>query len=110
MSAASLILCTCSTQAEATAIARTLVEERLAACVNLVPQVESIYRWQGEIETSQEVLLLIKSSTAMFPLLRDRIQQLHSYDTPEVLAVAIGDGSPKYLTWLLDQVSVRSSE
>lgn len=99
-----ILLCTCGTHDEALTIANSLVEARLAACVNVLPPVQSIYRWQGKVETAQEVLLLIKTTQERFPAIRDRITQLHSYDTPEIIAIPIVDGSEKYLAWLRDQV------
>ncbi len=85
-------------------IGEVLVDERLAACVNVLPAIQSIYRWQGNVERAQEVLLLIKSTGERFPALRERIEQVHSYDTPEIIAVPITEGSEKYLTWLGAQV------
>ena len=99
-----IIFCTCGTHDEALTIANSLVEARLAACVNVLPPVQSIYRWQGKVETAQEVLLLIKTTQERFPAIRDRIKQLHSYDTPEIIGMPIVDGSEKYLAWLRDQV------
>ena len=100
MTDALIVFCTCSSHAEASKIARSLVSKGAAPCVNIVPAVESVYRWQGEIETSPEILLLIKTTRALFPALREAILQLHSYDTPEIIAVPVADGSPKYLEWL----------
>jgi periplasmic divalent cation tolerance protein len=99
-----VILCTCDNAEEAKRLARALVEEQLAACINIVPGVESVYRWEGRIGTSQELLLIIKSTDAKFSALRDRIQALHSYDTPEIIALPITGGSEKYLSWLREQV------
>lgn len=95
-----VVLCTCKDQAEAQRIAEALVESRLAACVNLLGGIKSIYRWQGAVETAHEVLLLIKSTTARFDELRARITELHSYDTPEIIALPITAGSEKYLNWI----------
>jgi periplasmic divalent cation tolerance protein len=99
-----VVLCTCSSMEEGRRIARLLVEGRVAACVNIVPGVESIYRWQDAVETAQETLLAIKTTAAVFPALRERILEIHSYDVPEVLAISIVDGSAKYLGWLGEQV------
>jgi periplasmic divalent cation tolerance protein len=104
MTDALIILCSCGTYEEALTIGRSLVEARLAACVNLVPSIHSIYRWQGTVQTAQEVLLLIKTTQERFPALRDRITQLHTYDTPEIVAIPVAEGSDKYLGWLRDQV------
>jgi periplasmic divalent cation tolerance protein len=100
-----IVLSTAATQEEAGKIARTLVERKLAACVNIIPQVESIYRWQGKVESSQEWLLLIKTNAEQFSSVRDAIRDLHSYDLPECIAINIEDGSPEYLKWLAEQVS-----
>ena len=108
-----VILCTCSNAAEAESIAHALVEERLAACVTLLGGVRSIYRWQDNVEVAQEVLLLVKSTRERVPFLCARIEQLHSYEVPEIISLPIAEGSGKYLAWLADQVdagSLRSSE
>ena len=97
-----IVLSTAGSEEEARKIARELVERQLAACVNIVPQVESIYRWQGKVETAREWLLLIKTTAERFEQVRDAIRELHSYDVPECVAVAIEDGSPDYLRWLGD--------
>ncbi|MGI8961964.1 MAG: divalent-cation tolerance protein CutA [Bryobacteraceae bacterium] len=104
MTGAVIIFCSCGTQDEALIIADSLVEARLAACVNVLPSVQSIYRWQGKVETAQEVLLIIKTTQQRFPAVRDRITQLHAYDTPEIIAMPVIDGSDKYLAWLREQV------
>lgn len=95
-----VVLSTCSTAEEAARIGRQLVEKRLAACVNVVPGARSIYRWKDEIEDAPESLLIIKSRRGLFDALRAEIEKLHSYEVPEVAAVAIVEGSPGYLTWL----------
>src|SRR5258708_11108637 len=95
-----IVLSTAGSEEEARKIARYLVDHRLAACVNIVPQVESIYRWQGTIESVREWLLLIKTTVEQFEKVRDAISELHSYDLPECIAVEIEDGSPEYLRWL----------
>jgi periplasmic divalent cation tolerance protein len=97
-----IVLSTAGSQEEARRVAHHLVERKLAACVNIVPQVESIYRWQGKIESASEWLLLIKTTAEQFEKVRDAIRELHSYDLPECIAVAIEDGSPEYLRWLAD--------
>lgn len=99
-----IVLTTAGTKEDALKIARALVERRLAACVNMVPQVESVYRWQGKIEESMEWLLLIKTTAAMFPRVRETIREVHSYDLPECVCLAIEDGSAEYLQWLGEQV------
>jgi len=99
-----IVFCTCAEQDEAARIATALVEERLAACVNVLPAIESIYRWQAAVERATEILLLIKTTQAQLEALRDRIQFLHSYDTPEIIAVPVVGGSERYLDWLREQV------
>jgi periplasmic divalent cation tolerance protein len=99
-----LLLTTAGSEDEAHRIARHLVANRLAACVNLIPQVESIYRWEGKVESAREWLLLIKTTAHAFPEVRDAIQELHSYEVPECVAVAIEDGSVPYLKWLSEAV------
>jgi periplasmic divalent cation tolerance protein len=89
MSDKQIVLTTTGSEEEARKIARALVDRRLAACVNIVPQIESIYRWQEKIDESREWLLLIKTSTDLFPAVRDAIRELHSYDLPECIAVNI---------------------
>ncbi len=95
-----VVLSACADTAEAEGIARALVEKRLAACVNILPGVRSIYRWRGAIEESPECLLIIKSRRELFDQLRGEIEKLHSYEVPEVLALAVTEGSPAYLIWL----------
>jgi periplasmic divalent cation tolerance protein len=95
-----VVLTNCGSADEAERIARSLVEKRLAACVNVMPTVRSFYRWKGVIEDEQESLLVIKSSRALFDELRAEIEKLHSYEVPEVIAVPIVDGSEGYLEWL----------
>lgn len=95
-----IVFSTCGSAEEAERIARALVSKRLAACVNLLPQVRSIYRWKGAVEDAQETLLVIKSSRALFDDLRAEIEKLHSYEVAEVIALPIVDGSEAYLEWL----------
>ncbi len=97
-----LILCTCPDPATAERIAQTVVSERLAACVNIVPGLASIYRWQGQIQHESELLLLIKTREAIYPLLETRIRELHPYQVPEIIALSILTGSAPYLDWLAD--------
>lgn len=99
-----VVLSTAGSEEEARKIARYLVEQQLAACVNIVPQIESIYRWQGKVESSREWLLLIKTTAANFSKVRDAIGELHSYDLPECIALSIEDGSADYLRWIAESV------
>jgi periplasmic divalent cation tolerance protein len=95
-----IVLSTAGSEQEAQKIAHILVKRRLAACVNILPQVQSIYRWKGEIESAQEWLLLIKTRADRFPAVRDAIRELHSYEVPECIVLEIEDGSLPYLQWL----------
>ena len=95
-----IVLSTAGSQEEARKIAHALVEQRLAACVNIVPGVESVYRWQGKVESATEWLLVIKTTAAAFPALRDALKQLHSYDVPECLLLAVEEGEAAYLEWI----------
>jgi len=95
-----VVLSTCSSRDEAERIARQLVDKRLAACVNIVEGVRSIYRWQGAVEEASEILLIIKSRRSLFRRLREELSGMHSYQTPEIIAAAIVDGAPAYLEWL----------
>jgi periplasmic divalent cation tolerance protein len=99
-----LVLTTASSSDEARRIARALVERRLAACVNILPQIESVYRWKGKVEEAQEWLLIIKTTAAGFERVRDVIRELHSYELPECVCVSIEDGSPEYLKWIGEAV------
>ena len=100
-----IVLSTAGSEDEARKIARHLVGQQLAACVNIVPYVESIYRWQGKVESSREWLLIIKTSAERFPAVRDALRELHSYDLPECVAINIEDGSPEYLDWLANSLN-----
>ena len=95
-----IVLSTAGSEQEAHKIAHILVKRRLAACVNILPQIQSIYRWKGEIESAREWLLLIKTRADKFPAVRDAIGELHSYEVPECIVVEIEDGSLRYLQWL----------
>ena len=98
-----LILTNCPDEAVANAIALAVVEEGLAACVNLLPRVQSIYRWQGVVESASEVPLLIKANAANYPALEQRIAELHPYELPEIIALPITRGLPAYLNWLAEK-------
>ncbi len=99
-SSARIVMTTVVSPEEATRLGRTLVEERLAACATLLPPIHSIYRWHDQIESSSETLLLLKTEDDQLPALESRLQELHSYQTPEFLVLAIEAGSHTYLHWL----------
>jgi periplasmic divalent cation tolerance protein len=105
-----IILSTAGSEDEARKIAAHLVQHRIAACVNLVPRIESIYWWQGKVESSQEWLLIIKTTASRFSAVRDAIGELHSYEVPECVCVAIEDGSEDYLKWIADSVDTTHQE
>ncbi len=100
MTAALVLLSTCPDADTAERIARALVEERLAACVNRIPGLTSVYRWRGEIHEDAEVLLLIKTTRERFEALRARLLELHPYEVPELVALDIATGHDPYLGWL----------
>jgi periplasmic divalent cation tolerance protein len=95
-----VVLSTCGSEDEAERLARLLIERRLAACVSIVPHLRSVYRWNEAVESSDEWLLLIKSSRSLFEQLRGAIEGAHSYRVPEVLALPVIDGAAPYLDWL----------
>jgi len=95
-----VVLVTAGSADEAVGIGRALVADRLAACVNVVPSVRSIYRWQGAVEEADEHLLLAKARAADVPAIEARVRQLHSYELPEILALPVTGGSTAYLAWL----------
>jgi periplasmic divalent cation tolerance protein len=95
-----IIFCTCPDNATAEKIAHLLIENNLAACVNIVPNIRSIYRWQGQIECAEEVLLLIKAHQASYSALENLIKTHHPYQLPEIIAIAIERGLPDYLNWI----------
>ena len=95
-----VVLTTCGSIEEARKIARELVERKLAACANIIPRIESIYRWKDKIETSTEYLLVIKTTANAFTSLRDAFGELHSYEVPECVAIPVTDGSAAYLKWM----------
>jgi periplasmic divalent cation tolerance protein len=104
-SEALIVLTTFGDREKAVAVAHTLVEEQLAACVNLLGEVRSIYRWKGEISDDPEVLCLVKTTRAGFEKLRTRLVELHPYEVPELLAVPVESAHPPYLEWLLGSVA-----
>jgi len=95
-----LAFSTFGSEEEAARVVRTLVEERLIACGNLIPGVRSLYRWQGKLADEREVVAIMKTRKQDWAVLLSRLHELHSYDTPELVAVRIAAGAPKYLAWL----------
>lgn len=100
MQGAMIVYTTCATEDEARHIARVLVEERLAACVQRLPGLRSTYVWKGEVHDEPEVLLIIKMRSGLYPQVEARIRALHSYEVPEIVALPIETGSEDYLAWL----------
>jgi periplasmic divalent cation tolerance protein len=90
---------------KAAQVARVLVEERLAACVNLIASVRSIYRWQGAVQDDAESLAIIKTTRERYPALATRLAELHPYDVAEIIALPLADGHPPYLAWLAGAVT-----
>jgi periplasmic divalent cation tolerance protein len=105
-----VVLTTCDSEEQAARLARHLVEHRLAACVNILPQVRSIYRWHEKVEDSSEWMLVIKSRRDLFLALRAEIERLHTYQTPEIIAMPVVDGSEAYLGWLEQQLKEGSEK
>src|SRR3954447_462529 len=97
---ARIVLTTTANLEEANRLGRLLVEERLAACATLIPAVESIYSWEGKIETSTETMLMLKTGSEQLAALEARLHELHSYETPEFLVLAVEAGSHAYLAWM----------
>ena len=99
------VFMTAGDREEALRIAETLVEKQLAACVQVLPQMDSVFRWQGKVERQNEVLLIAKSVASNFAALEKEVRKLHSYETPEIVAVPLTESSPAYLKWLLENVA-----
>ncbi len=100
-----VVLMTAASSDEASRIARMLVEKHLAACVQILPQMESVYRWRGEVQSEKEVLLLVKTTKTRFDELEAEVRAIHSYETPEIVALSVVAISKPYLTWLRESIS-----
>jgi periplasmic divalent cation tolerance protein len=105
-----VVLSTCASLEEGERLARLLVEQSLAACVNVAPGARSFYRWKGKVESAEECLLVIKSSRSLFRALNAFLEKEHSYETPESVALAILDGSAGYLNWLAQSLPAEGDQ
>jgi len=103
-----VVLTTCDSEEQAEKLARHLVDQRVAACVNVLPKARSIYRWNEKVEEASEWMLLIKSRRDLFAALRSEIQKLHTYEVPELIALPVVDGSEAYLTWFDAQLTTKT--
>ncbi|HDN80033.1 MAG: divalent-cation tolerance protein CutA [Chloroflexi bacterium] len=97
-----VVLITTSSKEEAFKISRTLVEERLAACANIMPKITSVYRWQGKVEEAPEALIIVKTTSNAFERLVSRVRELHSYTVPEIIALPVEAGYRDYLNWVVE--------
>ncbi len=95
-----LVLTNCPDEEVANAIALAVVEARLAACVNILPRAQSVYRWQGKVESATEIPVFIKSTATSYPALEKLIRQHHPYEVPEIIALPVAHGLPAYLNWV----------
>ena len=102
-----IILVTCGGEKQAKRIAKSLVEDKLAACVNIVPRVDSIFSWKGKVNRQRETLLLIKTRISLFSKLSKKIKKIHDYETPEIIALPVLAGERKYLNWLQGETTSR---
>lgn len=105
MTEVSVVLMTAPSEGVAASLAKTLVDERLIACANLIPKVRSIYRWEGAVQDEAETLVMMKTATAALPRLVERVKALHPYSVPEVLELTVRSGSQPYLDWVLGETS-----
>jgi len=99
-----IVFTTTGSKEEAQKIASALVEQQLAACVNVVGPISSTYRWRGKVEKTEEFLLIVKTTANMYPHVAETIRRLHSYDLPEIIQLSISDGSAEYLAWIGESV------
>ena len=110
MSEVSIVFVTAGSEEEAARIALTLVEERLAACANIVPGIRSIYRWKGKICDDREFLIIIKTRTSKYESLQKRVKELHGYEVPEIISFPVARGLPRYLDWVLEETEAENTE
>src|SRR5437660_4643394 len=108
MTDAIVVFVTAANADEARRIANHLVESKLAACVQILPEIESVYRWHGEVKREKEILLLAKSVASRFAEVESKVRALHSYETPEIIALRITDSSAPYLEWLIAELKGNS--
>lgn len=97
-----VVLVTTSSEEEAIALGRTLIEQRLVACVNVLPKVQSIFQWEGKISEEEEYLMILKTRMPLFKALETTITAQHSYEVPEIIALPVVEGAPSYLSWVHD--------
>ncbi len=90
------------------AIAEKLVEEKLVACVNILPQIRSVFLWKGEVCREAEILMIMKTPTFLFPSLQKRVKELHSYEVPEIIAFPVSQGLPQYLQWVVESTAAKA--
>lgn len=107
MSEVSLVFVTAGNEKDALAIAEKLVEEKLVACVNVVPQIRSVFLWKGEVCHEPEVLMIMKTPTSLFPSLQKRVKEIHSYEVPEIIAFPVSQGLPQYLQWVVESTEAK---
>lgn len=100
-----VVYCTCPDRQVAERIANTIVAESLAACVNILPGITSVYRWQGQVQQDPEILLIIKTDGDTYPALETRIRALHPYEVPEIIALSIRRGMAEYLDWMTSSIA-----
>lgn len=110
MTQTTAVLCTCPDKQTAHSIATSLLQQKLAACVNIIPGIVSIYAWEGQIEQSEEHLLLIKTTTTAYTQVEQAIKEIHPYELPEVISVPITMGSEAYLSWVEKNVIHKNNE
>lgn len=102
-----VVFITAPNEDEAAGIAKALVKSKLAACVNIIKSVRSIYNWRGNLEDDSEVLMIVKTQEKLFSALSDKTKELHSYDVPEIIAIPIAGGSEDYLKWLRESTAIK---